>query len=189
MVRSTLPLFAFALLASAPALVAQPVAVPQFRSVELHGGGTVLVAPGAAETVTIVQGSTQFTRMYVDNEGKLIIDACNEQCPRNYQLRVEVRSPVVPPLAVHGGGAITTVPGFAPQAQIAVAVRGGGKIDARSVDAATVAAAVNGGGELLVRPRRSLAAAVNGGGNIRYWGNPSVSMAVRGGGAVTPEGY
>jgi hypothetical protein len=185
---STLPLFVAALAISAPVLATEAVPVPQFRQVELRGGGNVTVVPGRAERVTILEGSSQFTHIYVDDEGKLVIDACNERCPRNYQLRVQIQSPEVTPLAVSGGGSISTAGGFAPQGHVAVAVHGGGRIDVRSLDAADVAAAVNGGGELLVRSRVSLAAAVNGGGHIRYWGNPSVSMAVRGGGNVTP-GY
>lgn len=185
---TTLPLFAAALAISAPVLATESVPVPQFRQIELRGGGNVTVVRGPAERVTILEGSNRFTHAYVDSEGRLIIDACNERCPRDYRLRVEIQSPEVPPLAVSGGGSIQTAGGFAPQGHVAVAVHGGGKIDIRSVDAAEVAAAVNGGGELLVRPRVSLAAAVNGGGNIRYWGNPSLSMAVRGGGNVT-RGY
>lgn len=185
---STFPLFAAALAISAPVLATEVVPVPQFRSIELRGGGNLTVVPGPAERVTILEGSTEFTHAYVDNEGKLIIDACNERCPRNYQLRVEIHSPKVAALAVSGGGSVSTAAGFAPQGHVAVAVNGGGRIDVRSLDAANVAAAVNGGGELLVRPRVSLSAAVNGGGHIRYWGTPSVTMAVRGGGNVTP-GY
>jgi hypothetical protein len=189
MIRSTLPLFVLALaVSSAPVLATEVVPVPQFRSVELRGGGNVVVVPGPTERVTILEGSSQFTHMYVVNDGQLKIDACNEQCPRNYRLRIEIQSPRVPALAIAGGGEITTTTGFRPQDHVAVAVKGGGKIDARSVDAEQVAAAINGGGELLVRPRVSLAAAVNGGGNIRYWGNPSVSEAIRGGGAVS-HGY
>jgi len=188
MIRSTLPLFAFALLAAGPALALEPIAVPNFHSVELRGGGNVTVVPGPAERVTIVEGSSQFTHMYVENDGQLRIDTCNERCPQNYRLRVEIQSPRVPDLAVSGGGSIATSAGFAPQERLAAAVHGGGRIDARSVEAGSVAAAVNGGGELLVRPRASLAAAVNGGGHIRYWGSPSLTMAVRGGGDVN-RGY
>ena len=188
MIRSTLPLFALAFLASAPALAVEPIAVPNFRSVELRGGGNAVVVPGPAERVTILEGSSEFTHIYVENGGQLRIDACNERCPRDYRLRIEIQSPHVPSLAVSGGGTITTMGGFAPEAHLAAAVNGGGTIDARSVDALNVSAAVNGGGNLLVRPRVSLAAAVNGGGNIRYWGKPNVTMAIRGGGNVS-AGY
>ena len=184
--RSILPFFVAALAASAPALATELVSVPGFRSVELRGGGIVTLVPGPSQRVTIEEGSSRFTRMRVTPDGKLRIDTCNEQCPRIYRLRVVIQSPRVPDLAVAGGGMITTSGGFGPESQLSAAIHGGGRIDARSVDAANVSAAVNGGGELLVRARASLSAAVNGGGHVRYWGNPNVSMAVRGGGAVSP---
>ena len=85
---------------------------------------------------------------------------------------------------MNGGGLITAAGGFAPQKALGVAVNGGGKIDARSIDAANVGAAVSGGGEIFVRARTTLAAAVKGGGEIRYWGNPMTATSIRGGGAV-----
>jgi hypothetical protein len=184
--RSTLPLFALALASAAPVLATETVPVPGFRGVELRGGGNVTVIPGVTQRVTILEGSSEFTRIYVDREGKLKIDACNERCPHLYRLQIRVESPRVPDLAVNGGGAINVAGGFRPQGELNAAVNGGGKIDARAIDASDVAAAVNGGGELLVRPRTSLSAAVNGGGAVRYWGNPSVAMAVHGGGSVRP---
>jgi hypothetical protein len=171
-----------------PAFADEVIPVPQFRSAELRGGGVVTVVPGPVQRVTIVEGSSRFTHIYLDQDRQLRIDTCNEQCPREYHLRIVIQSPQVPALAVKGGGQITTASGFAPQTELAAAVSGGGRVDARSVEALRVSAAVNGGGELLVRPRASLAAAVNGGGHIRYWGNPTVSSAIRGGGGVSP-GY
>ena len=184
--RSILPLFAATLAASAPAVGTELVNVPGFRGVELRGGGVVTVVPGSTQRVTIEQGSSQFTRMHVTNDGQLRIDTCNEQCPQHYRLQVVIQTPRAPDLAVSGGGLITTTGGFGAQSRLAAAVNGGGRIDARSIDAMNVSAAVNGGGELLVRPRTTLSAAVNGGGHVRYWGNPNVSMAVHGGGAVSP---
>ena len=183
--RSILPLFALALATSAPVLATEVVPVPGFRSVELRGGGTVNVVPGPVQRVTIVEGSSQFTGMRVERDGELKIDTCNERCPPVYRLRVEIQSPRVPDLAIRGGGVIGTAGGFRAQSQLSVAVNGGGKIDARSLDAVNVSAAVNGGGEILVRPRASLSAAVNGGGHVRYFGNPTTSVAIRGGGAVS----
>jgi hypothetical protein len=186
--RPILPLFAAALAVSAPALATEIVPVPQFRSVELRGGGVVTVVPGPAQRVTILEGSSQFTRVRVGRDGQLRIDTCTEQCPRVYRLRVEIQSPRVPDLAVNGGGLISTTGTFRPQSQLSAAVNGGGKIDARSIEATNVSAAVNGGGDLMVRPRSVLSAAINGGGHVRYWGNPAVSSAIHGGGAVSP-GY
>src|SRR3982750_1441389 len=100
--RSTLPLFVLAFAASVPALAAETVPVPAFRSVELRGGGEVSVVPGPAQRVTIVEGSSQFTRMRVERDGQLKIDACNERCPHFYHLRIQVEAPRVPDLAVNG---------------------------------------------------------------------------------------
>lgn len=183
--RSILPLFAASLLVSAPVLASELVPVQNFHSVELRGGGTVDLVPGPAERVTIVEGSSAITQMRVDNDGKLIIDSCNGRCPPGYRLRVQIQSRHMPDLAIAGGGLMVARAGFAPQAHLSAAVNGGGRIDARSLDAASVSAAVTGGGELLVRPRNSLSAAVLGGGHIRYWGNPTTSVAIRGGGGVT----
>lgn len=182
--RSFLPIFVAALAAAAPAMAAESVAVPSFRGVELRGGGSVVVVPGPVQRVTLLDGSTQFTRFRVEHDGRLRIDTCNERCPQFYRMRVEIQSPDVPDLAVSGGGAIRATGGFRPQRDLSAAVNGGGSIDARSVEATDVSAAVNGGGEIAVRARASLSAAINGGGVVRYAGNPSISSAVHGGGLV-----
>lgn len=186
--RSIVPLFALPFAAAAPAVAVENIPVPPFHSVELRGGGQVVVRPGPVQRVTIVDGSSQFTRIYLRRDGELKIDACDNRCPRQYRLRVEIESPHVPDVAVSGGGAIAALGGFAPQRELSAAVNGGGAVDMRSVEATEVSAAVNGGGQISVRPRASLSAAVSGGGEIRYWGNPSVSQAVQGGGSIRP-GY
>lgn len=178
--RSIAPLFALAFVASAPLLAAETVPLPAFQSVELRGGGDILVVPGRVQRVTLVEGSTRFTRLHMRGDGQLEIDTCNERCPHDYQLQVRIESPRVPSVAIAGGGTIRTAAGFAPQRELSAAIKGGGKIDLRSVEAA----AVNGGGDIFVRPRVSLSAAVNGGGDVHYSGTPQVSMAVRGGGDV-----
>ncbi len=182
--RSPVVLLPLALLTAAPLVAAETVAVPAFRSVELRGGGHVVLRPGPAQRVTIVNGSTQFTQIRVDRNGKLKIDACNERCPHRYDLRVEIQSPHVPDVAIAGGGAIAASAGFAPQPQLSAAVNGGGVIDVRALRALSVSAAVNGGGQIRTGPARSLSAAINGGGEVRYAGNPVTAVAIRGGGAV-----
>lgn len=182
--RSILSMLLFSLAASAPALAIEPVSVPAFRSLELRGGGTVTVVPAAVQHVTLVEGSSQYARFRVDPQGKLVIDACDGSCPRNYQLRIRIESPRIEALAVNGGGSISTANGFAPQGNLGVAINGGGKIDARSIDAGTVGAAVSGGGQILVHARSMLGAAVRGGGEIVYWGSPAVAPAIHGGGSV-----
>ena len=186
--RSLVPLFALAAAASAPALAVEPVPVPDFRAIELHGGGIVSITPSPVQRVTLLEGSTHFTTIRVNDQGKLQIDACSQQCPRNYHLRIQVETPKISGLGVNGGGLMTTANGFARQREIGVAVNGGGKIDARSIDAANVGAAVNGGGQILVRSNGTLGAAVHGGGEIVYWGNPNVATSIAGGGAVRKGG-
>jgi hypothetical protein len=184
--RLMLSLVTAAAVIAAPALAAEVVSVPQFRSVELRGGGGVTVVPGPAQRVTILEGSSQFTHAYVERDGQLRIDTCNDRCPHDYRLRVEIQSPDVPNLAVSGGGNIVARGGFRPQTHLAAAVNGGGQVDASAVEAMSVSAAVNGGGQVLVRPRSSLSAAVNGGGHVRYIGSPQVTTAIHGGGSVSP---
>jgi hypothetical protein len=185
LIRSIVPLFALALVASVPAVASELVPVPHFNSVELRGGGAVSVVRGP-ERVTILEGSSRFTRIDVDRNGTLKIDVCNDECPHNYRLRVQIQSPRVPAMAVDGGGAIDVASGFGAVRALTLAVNGGGRIDTRAVDAGDVTAAVNGGGELFVRARSGLTGAVRGGGVIRYWGNPAVTSAIDGGGAIRP---
>ena len=174
------------LVAAGPATAAEVVAVPQFQSVELRGGGEVIYRHGPVQRVTLLNGSTQFTSFHVDRQRKLAIDACNYNCPHHYNLQIEIVSPQVVDSAVEGGGSITAAPGFGPQSDIAAAVDGGGLIDFRAVRIADVAASVQGGGKITVGPANAIAASVSGGGEIRYAGNPSVTTAINGGGSVRP---
>jgi hypothetical protein len=203
--RATLLILPLLVSAASPLAAAEVVPVPAFRSIELRGGGSVVVRPGPAQ-VTIVEGSTQFTRFRVDEEGKLRIDACNDRCPRHYRLGIEVRYPTVLPMGVKGGGQITVERGFAPQREVALGVGGGGRIDfqslavetvaaginggglidLRSVTAETVAAGVNGGGKVMVGRSKTLTAGVSGGGEVRYAGDPRVTTVINGGGSVRP---
>ena len=166
---------------------AEVVPTPAFRSIDLRGGGDVTIVPGPVQRVTIVSGSSAYTRITLEKEGQLRIDACNSRCPRNYALQIRIESPTVPSVAIKGGGTIVAARGFAPQQHVAAAVQAGGTIDLRAVDAAEVAAAINAGGDIYVRPRVRLSAAVNAGGDIHYSGNPQVSMAVANGGNVSRD--
>jgi hypothetical protein len=184
MMRSIIPLVLLTIALPAPANASQTIAVPTFNTVELRGGGELLLVPGPVQQVILVEGSNGLTQFHVDRTGKLRIDACNGNCPRNYRLRLEIRSPHVPAVSVNGGGSIRSAAGFAPQRELAAGISGGGRIDLRTVEARTVAAGINGGGLILVRPRATLAAGVNGGGEVRYLGNPQVTTAIHGGGWV-----
>jgi hypothetical protein len=179
-----LTLLPLAVASPSPASAAELVQLPAFESVQLRGGGSVVVRRGPAQRVTILNGSSAYTQMSVNHRGQLTIDACNHHCPRQYNLQIEIQSPDAPDAAISGGGSISFAPGFAPQGDFSVAVNGGGQIDARALSAAKVSAAINGGGRILSGDSEHLSAAVSGGGEVRYTGSPHVSSVVNGGGAV-----
>jgi len=188
MLRSLLPAFAMAFAASVPALAFEPIALPHFDSVELKGGGDLVIVPGPVQRVALVNGSSEFTHFRVRNGGKLeITTSCDSRCPHNYDLRIQIESPQVPDVAVNAGGTIVAQRGFAPQRDISAAVLAGGTIDLRAIIADDVSAAINSGGDIYVRPRVKLNAAVHAGGDIHYSGHPQVSMAVASGGDVRHE--
>lgn len=143
---------------------------------------------GAIQRVTILEGSTQFTHFHVKPDEQLVIDACDSNCPRHYDLEMEIVTPRIDGVAIEGGGKIESDRSFGRQEAIGVAIQGGGHIDIRTIDAGHADAAVDGGGHIALRAERSLEAAVNGGGNISYWGNPSVTSAVSGGGSINKGG-
>ena len=175
--------FAIAALAmAAPAAAQGPVAVGRFDSIELQGGGHVTVRHGATQRVTILRGNRELTRFAVER-GTLEIDACIRSC-RNYDLRVEIVTPDVDALAIRGGGEIRVEGAFPRQAELAVAVTGGGNIDARQIASRNVAASISGGGLIRAHPSDNLAASINGGGTVRYVGDPERTIAINGGGNV-----
>lgn len=173
------------LLAATGASAETVVPLAPFRSVGLSGGGDVVLKHGNVQRVTLIAGSTQFTRLEVRGNGNLEIEACNDSCPHNYDLRIEIVSPDIEGVAIEGGGTIRAEGGFPAGRQLDAAVSGGGEIDVRAIAAGEVNAAVNGGGDIAATATKSLNAAVSGGGDITYWGNPAVSQAVSGGGSVT----
>ncbi len=172
------------LLMAGPALAATVVPLAPFKSVGLSGGGHIVLRQGAVQSVTLLKGSTQFTTFKVNPGGGLNIVACNESCPHDYDLDIEIVLPSVEGVAIEGGGTIKAEGGFPAVRAMGVAISGGGNIDVRAVPAANVDAAVNGGGMIETAPSGALNAAVNGGGVIVYWGNPAVHQVVSGGGAV-----
>lgn len=183
---------AVALLALAPAAPAETIPVAKFNSIELRGGGQVVLRHGPVQRVTLIKGSMAHSRIAIEAEGRrhdrLVLEPCSRQCPRNYEFEVEIVTPDLKAVAVRGGGDIATASPFPKSDSLAVAVTGGGQIDVRSARAHSVAAAVHGGGVILARPENSLAASVNGGGEIRYWGEPAVVTSINGGGTVTRGG-
>jgi hypothetical protein len=184
----TLSVIALAALVAGPALATEAVSVGHFSQVQLRGGGHVVVRHGATQSVSLIKGSTKYTRFHIRDGRELVIDACNGDCPNSYDLDIEIVSPEITGAAIDGGGEIVAQSGFPGQERLDLAVNGGGDIDMRPIGAAQVNAAVNGGGDIQLTATKQLNAAVSGGGDITYRGNPQVNEAVQGGGDVSREG-
>ena len=168
-----------------PAPAQTPVAVPAFDSIELRGGGRVIVRHGPSQQLRLVRGNAGTTRFSVDDQGTLRIDACRRSC-RGYRLEVEIVTPDLDAAAIRGGGVIRAEGDFPDRGMLALAVSGGGMSDLIAVESGSVAAAVRGGGAIRTHARNSLMASISGGGSIAYLGDPRVTSAINGGGAVGP---
>lgn len=175
-----------ALVCAGAAQADETVSVPAFRSIELRGGGHVTLRHGDVQRVTLTRGSTRYTKFHVKDDGQLVIDACNRDCPWVYRLAITIETPAIGGVAVSGGGDIEAESGFARQPKLAAAVSGGGGIDVRAIPATRASAAVSGGGHIRLRALDDLHAAVDGGGKIamRSGEVAEASATVSGGGAI-----
>src|SRR3569832_1104652 len=154
------------LLVPAAAFAAETVPLSHFTSVGLEGGGHVTVKYGPEQRVTLLKGSTQYTRLRVENGHSLNIEACNDNCPRHYDLEIEIVTPVLEAAAISGGGEIVASGNFPHVDSFSAAVNGGGDIDVRAVSAKEAHAAVSGGGGIHLPATAQLNAAVTGGGSV-----------------------
>jgi hypothetical protein len=171
-------------LAIPAAVMAQTVVqLAPFTSVTLRNGGHVVLRHGPAQRVTLLKGSSAYTKATIAAGDRLVIDS-QGNCPRGYELTVEVVTPEVADIRVMDGGTIQTRGGFPRQAELEVAVGDGGMIDLRSMTVDYVAAAVKSGGRILTKPEKALIARISQGGAITYWGNPRVTSSVDHGGVV-----
>ena len=171
-------------IAAAPVGAATDLSLPRFEAVSLKGGGHVLLRHGPRQQVRILRGDATVSSFEVKNRSSLEIRACEDRCPRDYKLEVEIVTPDVSALAVQGGGLVETQGSFPARSSLALSVQGGGTIDSESVEARQVAASVDGGGLIRTRASTSLAASIRGGGLVTYRGEPSVATSVHGGGLV-----
>ena len=168
-----------------PAPLQTGIQVERFSSIELPGGGHVVLRPSPTQRVTLLRGSLDYTRLRVTDRGALVIDKCFRKCPRGYRLELEILSPNVSRLSLANGGSIQSRGDFPRQGALAVDVSHGGTIDVRSMAAQRVTASVNQGGRILTLPQASLSARVNQGGAIFYWGDAQVTKSIDHGGVVT----
>jgi putative autotransporter adhesin-like protein len=172
-------------------LMARPVGsqtvVPlgQFSSVELRNGGKVLVRHGATHRVTLLKGSPDYTQVNIASGDRLVIDKCRNNCPRGYELEVEIVAPDIAGISIADGGTIESRGSFPRREGIRVAVSNGGTIDIRSMTVDSVSASIDQGGRIFTKPQAAMIASVRQGGNVTYWGDAQVISSIRHGGVVT----
>jgi hypothetical protein len=176
-----------ALVLAMPAMVAAQAmaSLRPFSSVELHGGGKAILRYGPTQRVTLLKGSSDYTRVMIADGGRLVIDNCRKECPRGYDLQIEIETPDINRISVSDGGTIESRGSFTRQAEIGVAVSQGGRIDIRSMAVDNITASVDQGGIIFTRPQTAMFAKVANGGNITYWGGARVKSSIKGGGVVT----
>ena len=170
-----------------PAFAGTAVPLAPFHAIDMHGGGDVVLKYGAQQRVTILEGSLQYSRLAVAN-GTLDVSACESwwRCPHDYSFKVEIETPSLSAIAVHGGGDLTTEGAFPRQDNMSLDIHGGGDADVRAIPVRSASVSVHGGGDLKVTATDVLNGAVEGGGDVTYWGHPrQVSVATHGGGEVS----
>ena len=161
------------------------VPLGRFSSVELRNGGKVFVRHGATQRVTLLKGSQEHTQFTIAGGERLVIDACRNKCPQEYELEVEVMAPDIAGISIADGGTIAARGSFPRREEIRVAVSNGGTIDIRSMTVDSVTAMIAQGGRIFTKPQSAMIASVRQGGNITYWGDAQVISSVRQGGVVT----
>ncbi len=184
MIKTILAAFTLAVAAPAGALAAQTISVPPFKSIELHGGGQATFRHGDRQRVVLIKGDPAIAEIRVTGDGKLVLSPCRDMCWGNHELEVEVTTPTVAGISVHGGGDLTAEGGFPRQPSLDLSVHGGGDADVRAIPADNVSVEVHGGGDAKLRAERTLHAEVHGGGDVRFWGHPQVNSSTHGGGSI-----
>ena len=122
---------------AAPAAAQTAVPVAPFRSVEMHDGGHVILHHGATQRVILLKGGVDRPHFTLADGGRLVIDKYKGrdkhkgQCPRGYELEIEIITPYIDEIVASDGGVIQSRGSFPRQTEIKTAVRNGGTIDIR----------------------------------------------------------
>lgn len=148
----------------------------------LEAGGRLSIEPGVVSTVTLLDGADRTMRARI-SEGTLFVE-CIQPCANRPAGVVRVEMPVIAGLEIGGGGSISVTGSFPLQRDVVIAVRGGGTIDAATLQVSRATVSMSGGGRARLWVVDSLRATVTGGGSVEYRGNPSVDSGIQGGGSV-----
>lgn len=189
MIRSSLAVAAlFGLSLLGPAAAATDVPLPPFSAIDLHGGGQVVLRHGPVQRVILIRGDAKNSLIEVHGD-TLELSGCRDfwGCNSDYHLEVEIVTPGLSAMNVHGGGSLKAEGEFPVQNALSLDVHGGGDVDTRAIPVRNVRAEVHGGGTLHVNAIDTLTGEVHGGGDVVYSGHPRVTSAVHGGGSVHGE--
>ena len=163
---------------------ASPAPLPFFNAVAVPNGGHVVLRSGPVPGASVVKGRAEYVRMRVTSAGVLVIDKCPDDCPRRYEIEVEVVAPSFARVSLSNGGRVRSVGAFPRQQELTATVSNGGTVDVRSIAADIVMASVDQGGRVLTIPRESLTARVSNGGVVTWWGDAKVRQSVQHGGVI-----
>jgi hypothetical protein len=166
------------------------IPTPAFKSVQLRGMGHVIIRHGDVQRVTLLKGDSNVTQVHMDRYGndQLVIDACRNDCPSDYELVVEIVTPAISGVAIDGSGKIETQGSFPRMDRLNAAINGSGDIDVHGIAAERSDAAISGSGNIKVTTSGVLNAAISGSGTILYWGSPQVRSAISGSGTIRSAG-
>lgn len=183
MIRPLALIISAALLGGA-AFAGTDVKVPPFSGIDVHGGGDVKLVYGPVQRVTVIKADMKVARIEVKGN-TLDLSPCEGVCWGDHPLVVEIVSPKIENLNIHGGGSIRATGNFEKVSNLNIEVHGGGDADISAIPAQSVRANVHGGGDLKVKALDSLDAEVHGGGDITYVGHPPhIRSKTHGGGSI-----
>src|ERR1700730_9334702 len=91
---------------SVPIVGQKVVPLTSFSLVELHDGGKAILHHGPTQRVTLLKGSLDYTRVTIADGGRLVINRCKTECPRGYDLEIEMVTPDIARISVADGGTI-----------------------------------------------------------------------------------
>jgi len=163
------------------------VKLPPFSAVNVHGGGDVKLIYGPVQRVTVLKGDMKVARVLVKGN-TLELAACDGMCWGSHELLVEVVTPNIDAMDIHGGGSIRASGNFPKLPHLRAEIHGGGDADFSAIPFETVDAEVHGGGSLRVKALNALNAQVHGGGDVHYVGHPAhIVSQTHGGGSINGE--
>lgn len=176
---------AAALILSGAAFAGTDISLPPFTAINAHGGANVVLRHGDVQRVTVVSGDLKKAKLEVVGGKTLDITACTGWCWNTKGFKVEIVSPRIDTIEVHGGSDLDAVGPFPKQPLLNIEAHGGADADTRAIPAEVVNAHAHGGADLDVQALVELNAHAHGGADISYTGNPQrVSSHAHGGGSI-----